>query len=187
MADDLPRTRALVDRLRAEDGAAAVELAPVLYQELHAIAERLMHHERASHTLQATALVHEAWVKLAGANARLTYDDDRHFLRLAARVMRQVLVDHARAARRRATAREDALVGRYLLAFERRAIDLLGLHDALGRLERIDATLAELVEVRFFAGLTVAETAKALGVSVTSVERNWRSARAWLRREIGPG
>lgn len=157
----------------------ADQLYAELYDELRRRAGGLMAHQ-GNHTLQATAIVHEAWLKVAGRQH--TYASRAHFLGVAARAMRSVLVDHARARRtlkRGAYARvplDDALD-----LYAARVPDLLELEDLLARLEALDSALARIVELRFFAGLTIEDTALALATSTATVERGWRAARAWLR------
>ena len=175
----------LLHRSRAGDESAASELFERLYAELHQRAQLVA--ESANATLQPTALVHEAWLRLVPDRAP-DFADRLHFLRAAAAAMRSVLIDHVR--RRRAKKRGgnrvavdiDALADLYA----ERAIDLVTFGDALQRLAAMDAQLAQLVELRFFAGMEMAEIATALGVSLSTVERAWRTARAWLRRELQP-
>ena len=184
-------TRRLLRGLEEGDREAEERLLARLFQELRGIAAGYLADERVGHTLQPTALVHEAWLRLgeAGRSAESSWQDRRHFLRTAARAMRRVLVDHARArgAAKRGVRTElppealDAMVA----GFAEQSIDVLALHDALERLAVFDEPLAQLVELRFFAGLSVPETARALERSVSTVERQWRLARAWLRRELG--
>ena len=156
-----------------------------VYTELHGIAQRLMSRERSSHTLRPTELVHEAWLKLSDSGSERGDDARRHYLRTAARAMRQVLVDHARAKR---TLKRDPGASvrgeRILTVFERRAIDVLDIDAALHELGALDPELAALVELRFFAGLSVAETARALECSESAVDRGWRTARAFLLRRL---
>jgi RNA polymerase sigma factor (TIGR02999 family) len=185
---DVSATRCL-QRIRAGDAAAADELLPLVYRELHEIAEHLMQRERAGHTLQPTALVHEAWLRLGVARGEGAAECRAEFLRVAARAMRNVLIDHARARRAHKRGRRSELapevIDQLVGAFEERKLDLLALHESLERLARIDVSLAGLVELRFFAGLTVGEIARLEGVSVSKLEASWRLARAWLRRELG--
>jgi RNA polymerase sigma factor (TIGR02999 family) len=167
-------------------GLPAAELLPRLYRELHRLAARLMAEERDGHTLQPTALLHEAWAKLAGSEPDRRVNDDAHLMRLAARAMRQVLVDHARAraAAKRGRRVEVEFLEEWLVGLDRRSIDVLALHEALERLAALDEDLARVVELRFFGGLSIAETARAMELSDSSVERSWRTARAWLQREL---
>jgi RNA polymerase sigma factor (TIGR02999 family) len=174
-----------LNRMVAGDMRAAEELLPVLYGELHALAERMMRDQGAAHTLQATALIHEAWMKLVGASEG-SVESRTHFAALAARAMRSVLVDHAR--RKRAEKRGgDA--GRVALdtvteAFEQSSVDLLELDEALTSLSVMDGELGRIVELRFFAGMSVDETAAVLGVSAPTIARRWRVARMWLWSEL---
>jgi RNA polymerase sigma factor (TIGR02999 family) len=172
------------------DGAAdrpADELQPQLYAELRELAARLMVDERTGHTLQPTALLHEAWAKLAGAGFERRANDRAHLLRLTARAMRQVLVDHARAraAAKRGRRAELEQLDEWLDGIQGQSVDVLALHEAVERLSTIDPELAGIVELRFFGGLSIAEAAQALGVSDSTVERGWRTARAWLQCELG--
>lgn len=165
--------------------ADAEELFPQLYAELREIADRLLRGEMTGHTLQPTALVHEAWFKLAGPRAPRPVDRT-HFLALAARAMRQVLVDHAR--RRRALKRGgdavDLSIADDRLGFSIPLDDLLSVDDALTRLGEQSPRLARVVELRFFAGLSEEETARALEVTTRTVQRDWAKARAWLHAEL---
>jgi len=176
----------LLQRLNAGDARASEELFRLLYSELRSTADRAMRSERPDHTLQPTALVNEAFLKLVDQTG-VAWESRAHFLGVAARAMRQVLVDHAR---RRQTEKRGAAQARVplddaLLSFETRAIDLVALDEALERLAAHDAELAKLVELRFFGGLTVEETGRALGLSVRQVEGAWITARAWLFRAMG--
>ncbi len=181
-------TSRLLSRVAAGDGSAAGELLAALYTELRGIAERCMAGERADHTLQPTALVHEAYVRLfEGGPPDL--EGRVHFVRLAARAMRNVLIDHARARRadkRGAGERKEAL-DRTLAYVEESTVEALDLEAALSRLERLDEELARIVELRFFGGLTVPEIAELERLSVPTVERRWRVARSWLRGELAGG
>jgi RNA polymerase sigma factor (TIGR02999 family) len=176
----------LLDDARRGDDAALGRLLPLLYAELRDIAARHMRRERPDHTLQPTALVHEAFLRLAGA-APLSAQDRTHFLRTASQAMRRVLVDHARArnAQKRGGALQvtldEAIAGR-----TESPIDMLALDDALDRLGAAEPRWAQVVELRYFAGLEIPEVAAALGVSPATVKRDWQFARAWLSRELGP-
>ncbi len=176
MAPGVPQ---LLDRLRAGDESALNELVTLLYDELHRIAARQLRAERPSHTLQATGLVHEAYLKLAGETPR-GFADRVHFLAVASRVMRQVLVDYARA---RATKKRDANAI-FVLAAGAEQTRLLDLDSALQDLDREDQSLARLIEMRYFGGMTAEETAEALGQSVHIVRHDLRLAQAWLRRKL---
>lgn len=183
--DAAPNATLLLRRYGEGDRAAADELLPLLYEELRRIAGAHLAHERRDHTLQPTALVHEAWLRLVDQPAR-DLQSRQHFLSLAARVMRRVLVDHARehgALKRGGEAARVTLDGAVAL-YESRALDLLALNDALDALSALDPALARLVELRFFAGLSNAEVAELEGASLRSVERGWSTARAFLRGEL---
>jgi RNA polymerase sigma factor (TIGR02999 family) len=167
---------------------ALTELAPALYRDLRQIALRHLSGERRNHTLQATALVHEAYLKLAGGRER-QFADDAHFLAVASRVMRQVLVDHARS---RSTHKRhgESNRGNSSTALQVSAddglevVDLIALDDALAALAAEDERLARLIEMRYFGGMTAEESAEELGLSVHIVRHDLRYAQAWLRRKI---
>jgi RNA polymerase sigma factor (TIGR02999 family) len=166
------------------DEAAGDRLFPILYAELRRQAGRYMRRERRGHTLQPSGLVHEAYMRLAAA-PDLDWHDRAHFFAIAARVMRQVLVDHAR--RRRAAKREA-----FHVTFEDADAavdppDLLDLESALKELLALDPRQARVVELRFFGGLDVEETAEAMGVSARTVKREWQTARAWLQHRLLQG
>lgn len=163
---------------------ATEALLPLVYRELRGLAGSMFRDEREGHTLQPTALVHEAWMKLGGHLERL--DDRRHFFVVAAKAMRQVLADHARArgrVKRSASGRRVTLDGE-LGAGPTDGFDLVDLDDTLSRLAELNARHAEVVELRVLGGLTIAETAAVLGVSHGTVEADWFTARAWLRKAL---
>jgi RNA polymerase sigma factor (TIGR02999 family) len=177
---------ALLVAWSAGDREALARLIPIVYGDLRARAEGLLRHERSGHTLQPTALVNEAYLKLVDQK-RVRWQNRAHFLAVAARAMRQVLVDYAR--RRRAGKRG---AGETLVAIDEakaatppRNLDLLALDLALDRLASLDERQSKLVEMRVFAGLTIDEAAEALGISPATVSREWKHAEAWLHREIG--
>jgi RNA polymerase sigma-70 factor, ECF subfamily len=158
---------------------AANRLAPLVYDELHLIAVNALRRERDGHTLQPTALVHEAWLRLAGQRADLR--DRTHFLAVASRVMRRVLVDHARrglAGKRVPDARPTLDLA--TASPDEWAVTMIALDDALEQLGAVDPRLVRVVEMRFFGGLTEEEAAEVLGVSSRTVHRDWLRARAWL-------
>ena len=164
---------------------AASQLIPLVYEELRRLARRQMRSERSDHTLQATALVHEAYFRLVNQPGR-TWQNRTHFVRIAAQVMRRMLIDHARARR---TAKREGGLHRVpledpLLLTEAQSDELLALDEALERLAELDARQSRIVELRFFGGLTVEETAEALGVAPRTVKRDWSVARAWLHRAV---
>jgi RNA polymerase sigma factor (TIGR02999 family) len=181
-----PKTEALFRRVREGDRSALDELVPLVYGDLRRIAGSFMGRQRPGHTLQPTALVNEALVKLFEED-RLDVADRAHFLALTARVMRQVLVDHARAASaaKRGGGRRVAWDSTIEVAAERGApVEVLELHAALDALAREDPSLAEVVEMRYFAGMTAEETALVVGRSAHVVRHDLRLARAWLRRRL---
>jgi RNA polymerase sigma factor (TIGR02999 family) len=178
----------LLGAIREGDPSALEQLIPVVYEELRDLAAHYIRRERSDHTLQPTALVHEAYMRLAGHVEQHGADwrDRAHFFGVAARVMRQVLVDYARAhqAAKRGSGQTRVTLSEGVRVVEEETIDLLALEVALTRLAQLDAEQARLVELRFFAGLTVEETAEVVGRSPTTVKREWRAARAWLHREL---
>jgi len=171
---------------REGDPEALERLFPVVYAELRRLARRQLDRERAGHTLQPTALVHEAYLKLVDQRSQ-DWQNRRHFLALAATAMRRVLVHHAekRAAKKRGGDRGRVTLFEAAGPTEERAEDLVELDRALDRLAELDERAAQVVELRFFAGLSGAEAARVLEVSERTIERDWRSARAWLRQELG--
>jgi RNA polymerase sigma factor (TIGR02999 family) len=177
-------TAQLLHRLSLGDAAAAEQLLPLVYDELHRLASRLMQKERSDHTLQATALLHEAFLRLCGSDG--DFDDRHHFLRVASKAMRNVLVDHARArkAQKRGGGQQQVdldLAGVFTLDH---SDGILAVDETLSRLSAMDPQLAQIVELRFFGGLENQAIAAAIGSSLRSVERGWRTARAWLSREL---
>jgi RNA polymerase sigma factor (TIGR02999 family) len=159
---------------------------PLIYDELRAIAARAMRRERVEHTLQPTALVHEAFLRLADRPG-LSWQSRAHFLNIAAQAMRRILVDHARHRRRAKRHGGDRVTyDEVLLARDRegRTPDLVDLDKALARLASIDPRKERVVELRFFAGLSVEETARVLEISEATVKREWQFAKAWLQRDL---
>jgi RNA polymerase sigma-70 factor (ECF subfamily) len=162
----------------------AQELAPLVYDELRRLASAYMRRERPGQTLQATALVHEAYLRLAGAGT--PWHDERHFVGIAARSMRQILVERARARgaqKRWAGLDRVSFTDALAVAADPQGM-LPALDDALARLEAIDAEQARIVELRYFAGLSIDDTADTLGLSPATLKRRWALARAWLFREL---
>jgi RNA polymerase sigma factor (TIGR02999 family) len=162
----------------------ADELTPLVYNELRRLAAAYMRRERPGQTLQATALVHEAYLRLAGAGT--PWHDKRHFVGIAARSMRQILVERARArgAQKRWAGLDRVSLSDALAVAADQESMLPALDEALERLEQLDAEQARIVELRFFAGLSIEESADALGVSPATLKRRWSLARAWLHREL---
>jgi RNA polymerase sigma factor (TIGR02999 family) len=171
---------------RAGDAAAGERLLPIVYAELHRRAAAAMRREDAGHTLQATALVNEAYMRLVGQR-QAEWQNRGQFYGIAAQLMRRILIDHARehlAAKRGGGARQVTLSGVDVAADSDDAVEVLALHDALERLALLDERQAKVVEMRYFAGLGVEEVAEALEISPATVKREWATARAWLKREL---
>jgi RNA polymerase sigma-70 factor, ECF subfamily len=175
----------LLAAARQGDADALNELAPLVYDELRRIARRQMRNERQGHTLQPTALANEAWARLMGAR-RLEVQNRAHFMAIAANAMRQILVERARAHRaaKRGGAAHQVTLDEAMLPGGVRPIDIEALDEALARLEAHNPELARIVELRFFGGLTVEETADQLDSSPATVKRRWTLAKAWLLREL---
>ena len=187
MDDSGHRVTSMLHNLDLSNAEQADELLGLVYDELRQLAARHMHREQASHTLQPTALVHEAYLRLIGGQD-IDWQGRAHFFGIAARSMRQVLVDHAR---RRQAGKRGGDLHRVTLEPDLLPDDddvaVLDLHEALERLSAMDSSLGKLVELRFFAGLTLDETAHVLGVSRRKVAKDWSVARLWLGRELGRG
>lgn len=178
-------TRLLADLSKGKEGAGEA-LLPLVYDELHALAKRHMHHERIDHTLQTTALLHEAYLRLGGGE-KVAWRNKAHFMKVAARAMRRILIDHARSKRseikggnlvRKSLNEDDAM------AVNDSQIDLLALDDILKELAEVDSRIVQVVELRYFAGLSVDETAEVLGISPRTVMYEWKMAKAWLTDKI---
>lgn len=178
---------AILNRAGTGDPRAADELLPLVYEELRKLAAVRMAGESSDHTLQATALVHEAWIRL-GADRQPAWENRAHFFAAAAESMRRILIDAAR--RRHANKhgggleRVDVADPALQIAAPARDEELLAVHESLDRLAAADPRRAELVKLRYFAGLTLEEAAEALGVSVPTAKRDWAYARAWLYQDI---
>ena len=185
-----PRVTELLRAWNAGDSRASETLAPLVYAELRRQAKLALRREGEGHTLQTTALVHEAWLRLDGQH-EAQWESRNQFFAVAAQMMRRVLVDHARS---RAAAKRGGAAARVTLAAAEAApdgsesaldlVDLIALDDALQRLAALDPRKAQLVELRYFAGMSIPETAEALGMSQATVGREWAVARMWLRREL---
>ncbi len=175
----------LLQAWRGGDQAALEKLTPLVYGELRRLAHRYMTRERADHTLQTTALVHEAYIRLVAAN-KIEWQDRSHFLAISANLMRRILVDWARSRhyRKRGGDPKRVSLDKTPLATPALDTDLMQLNDALGRLEKFDARKGKVVELRFFGGLNLDETAEVLNVSRETVKRDWRLARNWLLCEL---
>jgi RNA polymerase sigma-70 factor (ECF subfamily) len=170
-------------------GKHAVEqLTPLVYSELHRIARRVWGSQQPGHTLQPTVLIHEAYMKMVRQKDR-TFQSRAHFFAVAAMAMRQVLVNHAEAsvAAKRGSKKNSVPLDEELISSLQEERDVLALHDALKTLAEMDPRKGRVVEMRYFGGLSIEETAEALGVSTVTVTRDWLAARAWLARELGAG
>ncbi len=185
MVSPLGVTALLGDWSRGDRGALS-RLFPLVYEELRRVAERQLRHERSGHTLQPTALVNEVYIRLVDQR-RVDLQSRAHFFGVAAQVMRRILVDHAR--RHRAVKRGDGV--RCVSIDEARDVaacdapSVLALDHALDRLQQVDPALSHVVELRAFGGLTIEAVAEVLGVSPSTAKRDWRTAKAWLHRELG--
>ncbi|WP_233198965.1 MULTISPECIES: sigma-70 family RNA polymerase sigma factor [Pirellulaceae] len=186
MSDDV---ESLLASLSSGKRDAADKLLPILYQELKGIANQHMRNERADHTLQATALVHEAFLKLVDQN-RVEWKGKAHFCAVASNIMRRILVDHARtknAAKRGKGAQRITLEEGLVAGDPQNNVDLVELDELLTELAELNPRHAKIIEMRYFAGMTVEETAAALDVSVSTVKGDWRMAKAWLTARLDDG
>lgn len=177
-------TQLLVD-WRNGDASALNQLLPLVYDELHRLAKRYMAHERQNHTLQATALVNEAYLRLAG-QAPNEWQNRAHFFGVAAQVMRHLLVDHARARQyaKRGGGAQQITLDEAVAVMPEASVEVIALNDALDRLAHLDERKARIVELRYFGGLSADETAEVLGLSEITIKREWLKAKAWLYQEM---
>jgi len=175
----------LLNKLAAGDQEAAAQLVPLVYEELRHLAARRLRQERPNHTLQATALVHEAYVKLA-AQRDAKWQNRAQFFGVASQVMRRILVDYARGQQRvrRGGKQQKVSLDDVLLVSPDRTEEVLTVHESLSRLERLDARQARIVELRYFGGLTVEEVAEVVGISTKTVMRELNVAKAWLYGDL---
>ena len=176
---------ALLQQIKQGDVAAESELMPLIYHQLRAIARNQMGRERPDHSLQATILVHDAFLQLVG-NSQIDWSNRAHFFALASRAMRRMLIDHARAAhaQKRPGARQKVELESALVFVEGQATDLLALDEALARLAEWDPRQSRVVEMHFFGGLGFDEIAEVLSISDRTAKRDWAMARAWLYRQL---
>ena len=176
----------LLGQLRAGNQDVADQLIPLIYDELRRIAGAQMGRERRGHTLQATAIVNEAYMRLAGEQ-EIEWQSRAHFFAIAAKTMRRVLLEYARrhrAGKRGGERARKVEMGAELLIADDRLEDVVAIDEVLGRLSEMDPDQGRIVELRFFAGLNVDETAEVMGISPSTVKREWRLAKAWLDREL---
>lgn len=183
--DERTRLSTILTAVNLADPEQAAQVIPLVYEEMRALARRQLRGERPNRPLRPTALVHEVYLRLASAG-RLTVNGRAHFLRIAARTMRQILVDAARArgAQKRGGGWQRVTLDPGQAAASEVDLDVVELHEALERLAELDAELERLVELRFFTGLTVDEAAEVLGVSPRKAAKDWAAARLWLQREL---
>lgn len=184
-AMQIPDVTILLDNWSKGDQNALDQLTPVVYDELRRLAASYMRRERQDHTLQSTALVNEAYLKLVDQK-NVVWQNRAHFFGIAAQMIRRILVDHARAhkAEKRGGGAGVLSLDEAIGVPEKRDIEILSLNDALTRLSELDPQQGRIVELRFFTGLSIEETAEVVGVSPATVKREWAAARAWLFREI---
>ena len=188
--DQSARTPSDISQLLREWGdgnrAALEELLPLVYDELHRQAERYLRRERIGHSLQTTALIHEAYVRLIDQR-NVQWQSRTHFFAIAAQMMRRVLIDYARAKHREKRGGDNlrlSLDAADVVATDENSVDLIALDEALKRLAELDEQQARVVELRYFGGLTLDETAEVLQISRATTARDWEVAKAWLRREL---
>jgi RNA polymerase sigma factor (TIGR02999 family) len=171
---------------RGGNNQALEELMPLVYKELHRLADHYLRRERVGHTLQATALINEAYLRIINQD-EVNWQNRSHFFGVAAQMMRRILVDHARShlyAKRGGGAQKLTINEALDVPQQERDLDLVALDDALQRLEQIDPQQSKIIELRFFGGLTIEETAEVLGISPATIKRDWNWAKAWLYREL---
>jgi RNA polymerase sigma factor (TIGR02999 family) len=171
---------------RGGNQQALDELMPLVYKELHRLADHYLRRERVGHTLQATALINEAYLRIINQD-EVNWQNRAHFFGVAAQMMRRILVDHARShlyAKRGGGAQKLTINEAIDLPQQERDLDLVALDDALQRLEQLDPQQSKIIELRFFGGLTIEETAEVLGISPATIKREWNWAKAWLYREL---
>jgi RNA polymerase sigma factor (TIGR02999 family) len=182
----LPEVSELLAQWGAGERGALRALIPLLYQDLHIVAHRHIRKARSGHTLQTTALVNEAYLRLE-QNHHARFQNRSHFVAICALLMRQILIGHERTRRaaKRGAGRESLTLNDAHAAMKGRPVDLIALDDALNDLARLDPQQSRIVELRFFGGLSIEETAEVLGMSAATVKRHWSTARLWLHHELG--
>ena len=175
----------VLDQVSAGERSATARLLPLVYQELRALAGSVFQQERKNHTLQPTALVHEAYIRIVGADGK-AWTDRKHFFRVAASVMRHVLTDHARAnlAQKRGGDWKRVTIDQEIAVTSAAELDPLEFEEALAKLERLHERQGQIVELRFLAGLSFEDIAEILGLSQRTIEVEWRTAKAFLKREL---
>jgi RNA polymerase sigma factor (TIGR02999 family) len=185
MSSAPPTVTQLLSEWSKGDHAALEQLMPMVYEELRRLARSHLRRERRDHTLQATALVHEAYLRLIDQHS-VSWQNRAHFLGMAAQMMRRVLVNHAvaRKTSKRGGSSQKITLDEAVKIGVQREVDLISLDDALKELEELDSRQSRIVELRFFGGLSIEETAEALSLSPATVKREWNTAKLWLRRQI---
>ena len=185
MPDTVGEVTQLLVSLSKGDQEAASKLIPLVYDELRRLARHYMRRERSDHTLQTTALVHEAYLRLV-EQCETNWQNRAHFFAIAAQLMRRILLDHARACRtdKRGGEHERLPLEETLVFSPKKSAELIALDEALNRLSELSPRQSQIIELRFFGGLTVEETAEVLGIAPKTVKRDWSVARAWLHREV---
>jgi RNA polymerase sigma factor (TIGR02999 family) len=183
----LPQVTQLLSDWSSGDQSARDQLMPLVYDELHRLAHNYMKRESPGHTLQTSALVNEAFVKLVDQR-NVRWQNRAHFFGIAAQLMRRILVDHARSRQsaKRGGGSHSISFDEALVISDERSAEVVAVHEALERLSELDTRKGQIVELRFFGGLSIDETAEVLGVSPGTVMRDWTMAKAWLRREMFP-
>jgi RNA polymerase sigma factor (TIGR02999 family) len=181
-------TTALLSRLVDGNSEGVAELAPIIFRELRRVAQGHLRRERPNHTLQATALVNEVWIRLAGHTV-ICWENRAHFFSVSSRLMREILVDYARRrnAGKRGGHHQQITLQDHLAAEQDRSTEVLALDQALDRLKQFDPRATRIVEMHFFGGLSFEEMGLVLGISARTAKRDWRMARAWLRGELSAG
>ena len=185
-ANQSPEVSRLLKAWSDGNGKALDELLPLVYDELHRQAHRFLRRERKDHTLQTTALIHEAYLNLLQQRS-ITWQNREHFFAISASLMRRILVNYANARHRKkrgGKAEDVELDDSILIATKSQDFDLTALDEALKRLAKLDKQQAEIVELRYFGGLTIEETASVLGISPATIKRDWKMTKAWLYREL---
>jgi RNA polymerase sigma factor (TIGR02999 family) len=185
---DQPQTQVtqLLKQWQEGNKEALEALMPLVYKELKRLAASYLRRERPDHTLQSAALVNEAYLRLVNQNQTL-WQNKAHFYGIAAQMMRRILADHARGhnAAKRGAGMPELELDEAVAQAQARSVDLVGLEEALQKLEKLDAQQGKIVELRFFSGLSIEDTANVLAISPATVKRDWAAARAWLFREVG--
>lgn len=189
MNDNSESVTQILNAIKSGDAGALDELLPLVYGELRRLADSHLRRERSDHTLQPTALVHEAYLRLIGS-AEIEWQNRAHFFGIAARLMREILIDYARARQREKRGGEFATriaLDEAVSFYQEKDLDLIALDEALIELATLDQRQAKIVELRFFGGLTIEETAEILNISPATIKRDWQTAKLWLLKTLNAG